>query len=52
MLIGKPQRLTEPAEAAHKDGLICLLLPLFFNSSSTDIVFVTLPRTAVETAIA
>ena len=30
----------------------CLLLQLFLNSSATDIVLVTLLRTAVETAIA
>ena len=30
----------------------CLLLQLFLNSSVTDIVLVTLLRTAVETAIA
>ena len=30
----------------------CLWLQLFPNSSATDIVFVTLLRTAVETAIA
>ena len=30
----------------------CLLLPLFLNSSATDIVLVTLLHTAIETATA
>ena len=37
-------------ELARKAGL--LLLQLLLNSSATDIVLVTLPSTAVETAIA
>ena len=47
----EPRRDQEPGDGAGLGKLDNLLLQLFLNSCSTDIVLVTLLRTAVETAI-
>ena len=47
----EPRRDQEPGDGAGLGKLDNLLLQLFLNSCSTDITFVTLLRTAVETAI-
>ena len=48
----QPRRDHEQGRAAGLRKLDFFRFGLFFNSSATDIVFVTLPGTAVETAIA
>ena len=48
----EPRRDQELGSGTGLESWTCLLLRLFLNSSATDIVLVTLLRTAVETAIA
>ena len=46
-----PEEIKRREADLGSDSWTCLLLQLFLNSSATDIVLVTLLRTAVETAI-
>ena len=47
-----PEEIKSREVELGSENWICLLLQLFLNSCATDIVLVTLLRTAVETAIA
>ena len=47
-----PEEIKRLEVELGSESWTCLLLQLFLNSSATDIVFVTLLRTAVETVIA
>ena len=47
-----PEKIKSRQVELGSESWTCLLLQLFLNSSATDIVLVTLLRTAVETAIA
>ena len=47
-----PEEIKRREADLGSESWTCLLLQLFLNSSATDIVLVTLLRTAVETAIA
>ena len=46
-----PEEIKSREVELGSESWTCLLLQLLLNSSATHIVFVNLPRTAVETAI-